>query len=142
MDSNPTRTWQAEEFRENKIAFDDVIGDPTAIPEPIDGNYNTVRRRSSIKVAKNDFDESHGTANPARPNVIDFVCDVDNVVSAVISNEDLLQRFYNVFVYGDDPKELSQKERTMLEQRMGRLFRKRKISPVTRYFTAIRKREN
>lgn len=137
MDSNPTRVRQAEEFRQNKQAFEDVLGDPFAVPEPIDGHYNTLRSRSSIKVARNNFDEGQATANPARPNVIDFTCDVDRVITTVISCKKVLQSFLNTYMFGE--LELNSKERTVYEQQMGRLFIERRISPVARYFTTIRR---
>lgn len=136
-DSNLTRSRQAEVFRANKLAFDDVLGDPAAIPEPIDGHYNTLRSRSSIKVARNNFDEGQATANPARPNVIDFTCDVDNVIGSVIKDKKLLHLFHQTYIFGS--VELTQKERTVLEQEMGSIFRHRGISPVSRYFTTIRR---
>lgn len=136
-DSNPTRARRAEEFQANKRAFDDVMGDPTAIPEPIDGHYNTLRSRSSIKVAKNNFGEGQATANPARPNVIDFACDVENVINSVIKDKNVLQSFTNTYIFGS--VELNQKERTVLEQQIGKVFRNRGISPVSRYFTTIRR---
>lgn len=137
MDSNLTRVRQAEEFRQNKLAFEDVLGDPFAIPEPIDGHYNTLRSRSSIKVARNNFDEGQATANPARPNVIDFSCDVDRVITEVIKGKKVLQSFLNTYMFGE--LELNSAERTVYEQRMGRLFIERRISPVARYFTTIRR---
>lgn len=136
-DSNRTRARRTEEFQYNKRAFDDVMGDPTAIPEPIDGHYNTLRSRSSIKVAKNNFGEGQATANPARPNVIDFACDVENVINSVIKDEKVLQLFLDTYIFGE--VNLDQKERTVLEQQIGKVFRNRGISPVSRYFTTIRR---
>lgn len=135
-DTNPTRS----RFAQNKRAFEDVLGDPSATPEPVDGHYNMLRARSLIKAQKINFDEGRATANPARPNVIDFICDVENAVKKVLkSDKSLLQRFNNTYIHDvSTGTELNQVERTALEQRIGRLFIIRKISPVARYFTAIR----
>lgn len=126
-----------EQFRYNKIAFDDVIGDPHAKPEPIDGQYFTLARRSTINVMDNNFDLGKGTRNAAQPSVIDFFCDVDRTISDALSPEDKA-KFIEVYVLESNPDALTPKERMQIEQKLGKLFRNRKLSPVTKYFKTIR----
>jgi hypothetical protein len=136
-DTNPTRTRYAH----NREAFVEVFGDPTAADEETPGYYNSLRVRSSIRAAKNNFDEGRGTSNPARPNVIDFCCDVESAIKSVIKERNLLIKFQKTYIndFITDTQELKQEERIDLEQRIGRLLLVRGISPVARYFTSIRK---
>lgn len=131
-DSNPTRVRYAE----NKAAFDEVIGDPFAKPEPIEGAYYRRKQRSSTHLSKID-DVGHGSRNPATPNDIDFFADVENIVAEVIHNKVLLDKFWRTYMF-DEPL-LGQVERSKLEQKIGRRFVTRRIVPVRRYFIAIRR---
>lgn len=126
-----------EQFRFNKIAFEDVIGDPFAKPEPIDGQYFTLARRSTINVMDNNFDLGKGTRNAAQPSVIDFFCDVDRAIGDGLSEEERT-KFFEVYVLESWPDALTPKERMKIEQKLGKLFRNRKLSPVTKYFKTIR----
>jgi hypothetical protein len=134
-DKNPTRARHAD----NKKAFVDVLGDPFA-PEPIEGHYNLLKRRSSIGAMKTNFDEGQATDNPARPNALDFFCDVERVVKEVIQDRNILNKFETIYMIGEIEKpELSQAERNRLEQRLGKLFKAYRISPVSKYFISIRR---
>jgi hypothetical protein len=126
-----------EQFRYNKIAFDDVIGDPFAKPEPIDGQFFTLSRRSTINVMDNNFDLGKGTRNAAQPSVIDFFCDVERAITDTLDEEGA-QKFRDTYVTGDKEDALTPKERMQIEQKLGKLFRNRKLSPVTKYFKTIR----
>lgn len=126
-----------EEFRYNKVAFEDVIGDPYAKPEPIDGKYFTLARRSTINVMDNNFDLGKGTRNAAQPSVIDFFCDVDRTLTDTLTSAEMT-KFMEVYVLESNPDALTPKERLQIEQKLGKLFRNRKLSPVTKYFKTIR----
>lgn len=133
---NPTRARHAE----NKKAFNDVLGDPFAKPEPIDGHYNLLKRRSTIAAVQNNFDEGRATSNRVRPNPMDFFCDVERVIEEVIPDKNLLNKFISCYIIGDiESTELAQTERNRLEQRIGWLFLAHQISPVRKYFTTIRR---
>ena len=126
-----------EQFRYNKIAFDDVIGDPFAKPEPIDGQFFTLSRRSTINVMDNNFDLGKGTRNAAQPSAIDFFCDVERAISDELTPAEAI-KFRNTYVWETVDDAFTPKERMNIEQRLGKLFRNRKLSPVTKYFKTIR----
>lgn len=126
-----------EQFRYNKIAFDDVIGDPFAKPEPIDGQYFTLARRSTINVMDNNFDLGKGTRNAAQPSTIDFFCDVERTVEQALTSDEFT-KFIDTYVLEVADGEFTPKERMNIEQKLGKLFRNRKLSPVTKYFKTIR----
>lgn len=140
-DSNVSRERSRERFLANKRAFDDVIGDPYAYPEPITGHYITLKSRSSIAAMNNNFDEGKSTRNPASPNVIDFFCDVERILGSIISTDDLLGKFTRTYITEDDLGEVfTPDERTRFEQEIGKRFRIYNIAPVSKYFTTIRQR--
>lgn len=133
-----------EEFKFNKMAFDDVIGDPFAIDregniEPRMGNYLKLQRRSSIQVSKNEFDMGKATGNSAQPNVNDFLCDVDHIIMiAFAGDSEILVKFQETYILESTDTAFTPKERSELEQKLGKLFRRHKLSPVSKYFTTIR----
>lgn len=131
-DSNPTRVRYAQ----NKAAFDEVIGDPFASPDPIEGEYYRLKRQTCMKVASYD-DIGHGSKNMAKPLVQDFFCDVERIVESVIA-PGRLKYFWAAYLY-DDPDALTPTERNVVEQAIGRKFAAFKISPVRRYFISIRR---
>jgi hypothetical protein len=138
MDSNVTRYRYNQQYALNKAAFEDVIGDPFAHPEPIQGQYITLRTRSSIMIAKNS-DEGKATKNPATPNIIDFFCDVERIVKRVLKDEALFDKFMDTYIYQTTEDAFTKEERSRLEQQIGKLFIAYKISPVAKYFKVIRK---
>jgi len=119
-----------EEAR-NKLAFTEILGDPFL---DIDGAYTTLHFRSSISSIENNYGDTKETVSAAKPSVSDFFCDVENVVNTVIEDKSLLDRFFSTYFY--DIQELSKEQCRHLEQRIGRIFRARGISPIKRYFTA------
>jgi hypothetical protein len=128
-----------QEFRYNKNAFDDVIGDPFAIPEPVWGNLDRMKKRSSIMVANNDFDSGHATRNTAQPSHTDFFCDVDHMISIACGGDKKeIERFEATYITEESETLYTPKERQQIEQTLGKLFRKHGISPVTKYFKTIR----
>lgn len=134
---------QRERIAANKRAFDEIIGDPYS-KHDIVGQYPTLRCNSAIKAVDNSQEGGGGTANPARPNVIDFVCDVECAVIDGLKSyrpnrsiEDLLAMFYETYLT-NDVEYFNQQERAVIEQVIGKLLIARKISPVIRYFTALR----
>lgn len=132
-----------EEAKFNKIAFDDVIGDPFAFrngtPEPVTGNYLRLQQRSSIQVMKHEFDMGKATRNTAQPNIQDFFCDVERIVEDGFNDAELLQKFTETYILESEDRHFTSKQRMELEQKIGKLFRTHKISPVSKYFTSLRK---
>ncbi len=131
-DTNPTRVRYAQ----NKAAFDDIIGDPFTVPDPVEGAYYRLKRSGGIK-ATQFTGLGQGTTNLAKPNIMDFFCDVELTVELVIKNDTLLARFWKTYL--DDELLLGQAERASLEQRIGKKLRAFRISPASRYFVSIRK---
>ncbi len=132
-----------EEAALNKAAFDDVIGDPFAFkngePEPIMGQYMRLQQRGSIQAMNNNFDLGKGTRNPAQPLVQDFLCDVDKIVQKAYElDSDSYKKFLETYIYESEDKHYTARDRMKIEQKLGRLFRKHKLSPVNRYFVTTR----
>lgn len=121
----------------NRDAFVDVFGDPFNKPEPTPGQYQTFKGRGPIAAMTNNFDEGKATRNPAAPSILDFFCDVENILTRNLSPQEKA-KFIETYFYEVDGA-LTTKERNEIEQKLGRLFRARKICPVTRYFRTIRK---
>lgn len=128
------------EFFLNKNAFTDVIGDPFAIPEAIEGHYITLRKRSTIGVANNNFDSGKATRNTAQPNMMDFFCDVERVVNSNLT-EDEIVRFQETYIT-EELESLSSTDRIVVEQKLGQIFRWQGISPVSKYFKTVRSSAN
>lgn len=126
-----------------KNSFDEIIGDPFAKPEPIQGHYSLLRSGSGVKVADNDFTAGVGSPNAARPNIVDFFVDVESAIADGLkkysSTYDHTKLFLNTYLWEDSKRAtFSQAERAVLEQIIGRILVARSISPVGFYFTAIR----
>lgn len=126
-----------QEYSFNKIAFDDVLGDPFAKPEPIEGHYGSLQKRSSIRVANNQFDMGKATRNTAQPSITDFACDVERIISSFVIPA-LQQKFRETYITEECDTHFTPAERAKLEQTVGKAFRRNKISPVSKYFTAVR----
>jgi hypothetical protein len=141
----------------NKQAFDEVIGDPFSTYDIV-GQYDIFRSRSAIPAINNMALDSSGGAgsshNAARPNVIDFLCDVENAIEAGLEqyidshdtlerqpfNDKLLDNFFLTYI-SHAGEYIKQTDRAEIEQYVGRVLLARKISPVVRYFTATRTRQ-
>ena len=131
-----------EKWARNKIAFDSIIGDPFAHPEPIEGHYATLKGRSSIIVTEKEQQGSPSPVNQARPTAIDFIIDVDSVLSDSIEvfKQGSMEKLLNTYIVEDKNLPIfNQKERNKLEQIIGNILIQRKIYPVSKYFTAIKK---
>ena len=120
---------RSERWYNNKKAFDEIIGDPFAHteegPEPIQAT----------------IDQMPGSSNPARPNALDFFIDVDSAVADGLDTigRNLGEIFMNTYFYEDPSRPIFKlRQRSKIEQAIGHIFIKRMISPVGRYFTAIR----
>jgi hypothetical protein len=137
-DSNASRARATERFRKNKSAFDEVIGDPFAHPEPIYGQYHLLKRRSSISAAKNNFDEGRTTSNKARPSIVDFFCDVERTVENALVEKNILIKFADTYITEITDAAFTPEERSDIEQIVGKALRDHGISPVRVYFTTIR----
>jgi hypothetical protein len=136
---------KAELAAKYKAAFDEVLGDPYAHPEPIEGHYSLLKSRSSLSVAEPQRD-SPSPVNQARPNQLDFFCDVDSAVDDGLAvfqkhhpefGKALNVLFLGTYWFETGPM-FNQKERAELEQYIGRILVARKISPVSRYFTVTK----
>jgi hypothetical protein len=131
-----------ERRNRNRTAFVEVLGDPGEEKrniEPVDGWYQTFKTRGTIAAMRNNFDQSATSRNPAAPSVLDFFCDVESSIKAALTDEELLNKFWKTFVTGESTSEwLDPQLKDRLQQKIGRLFVKRRISPVHRYFISIR----
>lgn len=138
-DTNPTRA----RARKHREAFEDVIGDPYTL-ESIEGNYIRFRFRSILSASRANIGEGQTTSNPCKPNTVDFCCDVERVIRDVLPESDgLYQRFLDQYIHLNEPdNSISLDERNYLEQRMGRLFVVRGLSPVHKYFSVVKRRSN
>lgn len=144
------KATKSELVARNKAAFDEVIGDPYAYPEPLSGHYYLLKQRSSITAAPTpDKMQAKGPANRARPSSVDFFCDVEAAIrdglESYFKNIPLecefspLDGFIATYITEDDRVVIySQNERAGIEQAIGRLLVARKISPVTKYFTTVK----
>ena len=134
MDSNNTRARKKNEWRKNKEAFDHIIGDPFSL-DGKEGAYITLKKTStvgSIDVLKG---ESKGRVEVQKPSLTDFFCDVDLIIREVIDDPIMLDRFFWTYIMGSE--DIDAKTRNKLEQKLGKLFRLRGISPIQKYFTVI-----
>lgn len=134
-DTNPTRARAAR----NKKAFDDVIGDALSDEDTRQGHYPRLRHRSLLQASRPNLDETAGRIIASKPNAIDFCVDVESVLTEVLGNDPaLLDDFLDTYITGDEESiknsNISQTERSYIEQRMGRLFLTRGLSPVAKYF--------
>ena len=141
------RSSAEERAAKNKRAFDEVIGDPYAYPEPSEGHYSMLRCRSSLAIGE-PVRKTPSPVNQARPTALDFFCDVENAVA------DGLEVFAKTWREGFDQVEFifqttymtedsnyyhfTQTERAQLEQIIGEILVGRGISPVPKYFTTIK----
>lgn len=137
---------KAEQAAKYKKAFDQIIGDPFSYPEPTQGHYETLKTRSSVAIVQHD-NETIGTANKSKPNQLDFFIDCENAVldalvtyqnSVHYTLDELTTMFDNTY-WIESGVIFNQKQRSEIEQIVGRILYARKISPVSKYFTAIRK---
>lgn len=135
-----------EDFRKNAKAFEEILGNPFAYPEPVPGQYYKAKYGSPSMRAIDISKDNKGSLNPAQPSNTDFVCDVDRVIRLVIREQvnnlaefsTLYKRFIETYIYEEES--LDEKERVKFEQRIGKLLRIRSISPLSKYFKTIRKR--
>ena len=138
---------RSERWGRNKRAFDEIIGDPYAKPESIQGEYSILKTKSSVPIAniKGSLAESK---NPARPSPVDFFCDVEAAVKDGLDTYTTEciggryeNKFINTYIIEDSNYEIfNQKERARLEQIIGKILIERGISPASKYFIAIRKK--
>jgi hypothetical protein len=131
-----------ERRNRNRKAFTVILGDAGDVSrniEPIDGWYQIFKTRSTIAACKNNFDQSATSRNPAAPSVLDFFCDVESTIRAGVADPKLLENVWATFITGESDSEwLTPAVRDVLAQRVGRLFVRRKLFPVHRYFISIR----
>ena len=135
----PRKRTKKPKYAENRRAFVDVFGDPSAQPDAIPGQYQTLKSRGNMASALGNIGEGKSTKNLASPCIVDFFCDVDKVVRLELNPAEK-QLFDETFIYEEESGGLNLNERNNIEQRLGRLFRLRGISPVVRYFMAFRKK--
>jgi hypothetical protein len=136
------REGKAEKAARFKRAFDEIIGDPYAQPDALEGQYSTLKNRSSVSIGEPDR-KSKSPVNEARPSAVDFFIDVDSAVADglevwghfhIVAAKDM---FYDTYFY-EAGVILTQKERSEVEQVIGGILVDRGISPASKYFTAIR----
>lgn len=108
-----------EEQHNNVLAFQEVFGNEE--DEGVYTQFKHDRLRSSI---------IGGT--PVMPCKSDFCCDVDNVLTTVIKTQKRLEQFFNHYLFG--VQEFGSEECQVLEQKIGIELRRRKLTPIQRYF--------
>lgn len=124
--NNTNQTHQRR--AKNKKAFEEVLD-----------YYEISKSKSLVNVMDTAKDNGlNGTINPAAPSILDFICDVDQTIKIVIDNKNILQKFFETYIIGNDT--LDKSEKNSFEQRIGRLFITRGIWPVRKYFFTIRKK--
>ncbi len=131
-----------------KAAFDEIVGDPYALDEPRSGMYEELKKKSAITIVEpGKAGASPSPVNKARPNHLDFFCDVESAVTDGLAAyqkkvdrtfDELLFIFDNTY-WIESGVIFTQKERAELEQIIGRILSARKISPASKYFISIRK---
>jgi len=112
------------QFHYNKIAFDEIID------WYIQLKTNTTL--SSIDFSKGEQE----SPNPIKPNSSDFFIDVEHTIRNVLFNNHILTKFYETYILGNDTLG---KQKTWIEQKIGKEFRKRNISPLGEYFKTMRR---
>jgi hypothetical protein len=143
---------KSERWARNSAAFREIIGDPFNRTEgesdPIQGQYAEFRSNSTVKVQDMEAMSKGGSANAARPNALDFFCDVEAAVKDGLAKfaptwrePDQVEFVFVTTYITEDSKYYSfnQSERSKIEQIIGNIFLARSISPTGKYFTAIRK---
>jgi hypothetical protein len=144
MGHKKNKKENAQRAAKYKRAFDEVIGDPFAYGEPIEGHYITLKNSSKVKVAGTNIPESPSPPNRAKPNFIDFFCDVESAVEdgleaySITEAPRLWTIFIDTYITQIGEYTFNQKERAEVEQYIGRIFVSRGISPVQKYFTTIK----
>jgi hypothetical protein len=128
---------RGREFAANKRAFTDVFGDPFALPEALTGHYQSFKSKGLLQAMKCNFDEGKATGNAARPNVIDFYCDVERIVHNELTKPEV-ERFIDIYLEETGDGGLSPEYRSELEQRIGRGLRRAGITSVRLYFSVRR----
>jgi hypothetical protein len=135
-----------ERLAANKKAFDEIIGDPYS-KEDLPGQYITARTSSSLKSVSNYDATGPSTKNAAKPNLMDFICDVESAIDDGLmrfrkdfyGERDVFPYFVKTYIIQTE-EAFKQQERATLEQIIGQIFIARNISPVSKYFTAIRRK--
>lgn len=138
-DSNRTRVQNRQRFLRNKNAFEEIFGDPFTQPDGVMGQYEALKAKSSLIVALSTLEDNTATPNPARPNLIDFFCDVERIASIALKDEEMERKFFETYLSQTTKKAFTHDERIKLEQRIGQLLLAYGISPVSRYFRTVRK---
>lgn len=138
-DSNKTRLRKKKEQQLNKEAFYEIVGNPSS---DVDGIYFTIQQRSSMGTIEAKIGQMTETANPLKPSISDFICDVENAIEDVCDNAISLAQFYSTFGSPGKRPPFSKMEKNQIIQKVGKLLRMRGISPVKRYFTVNVKRRN
>jgi len=111
----------------NLLAFNDVLE-----------QYEKLKYKSKL-IAQNTEEQRYGgggTPNPARPSASDFVCDVENTISAIIHDDAMIRKFAGTFLLGKE--ELDKEQKNYYEQRIGLAFIQNHIWPTAKYFISIR----
>jgi hypothetical protein len=140
------RDKRAERAARYKRAFDEIIGDPYAKPDPIEGQYYNARKnQNGIKIAQAGARTSASPVNGAKPNSVDFICDVDAAIrdglTAFRDSGEVWQVLFDNTYITETGTVYLQRDRAELEQHIGRILVARHISPTAKYFTAIRQKK-
>ena len=137
-DSNTSRAEGKARFQRNKVAFEEVFGNPFIKPEPLQGHYLRFKTRSPVGALEYS-DDTHATKNPCSPSISDFFCDVEKIVLDVMQSQTSYERFMKTYIYDEDDTIFSAKTRQQIEQEVGAALLAKRISPVLNYFQTERK---
>jgi len=129
---------KAKRYAKNKSAFDSVMS-----------HYRSLNGIGSIPAINIEKGSSGGTANPARPTPLDFLCDVERTLVRVVPKR-YMTKFIVVYILIECLTALEQEmladrviggARHSIEQRVGESFIARKVHPVQGkgYFHCVRK---
>jgi len=110
----------------NKMAFEEVFGNDDDI-----GAY--------LRFQSDDLHAVFVGESPANPCRADFICDVDNVLSLIIRQKELLTKFIEHYIIGNDV--LQKEVQRELVNRIGQELRGRSLVPVATYFKILRKKK-
>ena len=99
--------------------------------------YEMLKYKSDISAIDNSKDNA-GTGNPSQPSPIDFICDVETTILKILGDKKLLENLIRTYIFGEEL--ISKSRKPGYEQRIGALFITRRLWPINKYFTTIRKR--
>ena len=97
------------------------------------------RRHNVSRIQAFDYtDDTSGSTNPITPSNLDFFCDVELAIEAVLKDDKAIRNFSDEYFLGIPTWNDTQKFH--FEQKIGQLFVTRRIWPIKQYFSTVRDR--